>query len=250
MASDEETSTWKWAVAQGLINVVTLPLRLLIYFIPPRTVAKRTFPLFDAIRAEDMRQVGDLIAHGTDPNSRETQATGKWWFRQYAIDVPQEMAKTALMVAAGGGHYKIVEALLDAGADVRASAVGFGETALTWALGHDGRIEIAKLLVDRGADVNARGFEPPLTVAAASGRMDQVGLLLEYGADVNAVDDEGYTALIEAAGSGYEDVVVTLIAAGIDINARNKEGHTALHYAKEKRQAHIVELLVKAGAHG
>ncbi|HLJ57877.1 MAG TPA: ankyrin repeat domain-containing protein [Chthonomonadaceae bacterium] len=107
---------------------------------------------------------------------------------------------------------------------------------------------MAKLLIARGANVNASDFEPPLNAAAAAGRPDLVSLLLDSGADVNGRDDEGYTALMEAAGSGYREVAERLIAAGIDVNARNGEGLTALHYARSESQLEIAELLVQAGA--
>jgi ankyrin repeat protein len=93
-----------------------------------------------------------------------------------------------------------------------------------------------------------RGFEPPLTAAATSQRTDLVKLLLENGADVNARDDEGYTALMEPAECGDQEVVEVLLAAGIDVNARNVEGFTALQYAKEQGHTKIVDLLAQAGA--
>ena len=66
---------------------------------------------------------------------------------------------------------------------------------LNWALKR-GHLEVAKFLLDHGADVNARdGFA--LIEASVYGHLEVAKLLLDYGADVNARDG---SALIEASG--------------------------------------------------
>ncbi len=236
---------WISAIWTAAISIAILSM----YFIPPPRVAKREFPLLDAIKAGDIEQVRILLTQGEDPNSRETQYTYRWWFRSVNLDIPREMATTALMLAASSGRKDIVELLLESGAEIGARTFS-GATALQAAIAGDGplQIEIVKLLVDRGADVNSTGDEPPLMTASSMNRTDMVKFLLSRGADVNARDEEGFTVLMEPAGSGYEEVVVILIAAGIDIHAGNKEGFTALHYAREQKQPRMVDLLVAAGA--
>jgi ankyrin repeat protein len=114
---------------------------------------------------------------------------------------------TALMFAALYGDAGLVADLLKAGADpnVRNHA---GASALTWALDD---IEKVRLLVDRGADVNAvTDFgRVPLTLAAAqAGSIETVKLLLQRGATVNPA------ALTAASSRGDAGVVRVLIAAG------------------------------------
>jgi ankyrin repeat protein len=98
-----------------------------------------------------------------------------------------------LGLAAFFGHAKIVEFLLDAGADVNQVAKNAFKVAPLHAAVSNGDIGIVRLLLERGADVNARqqnGFTP-LHGAAAAGRKDICDLLLQYGADPDAVTDDG-----------------------------------------------------------
>jgi ankyrin repeat protein len=227
--------------------IVRFCLRIGIFLIPRSRVPRRACPLIEAVKRGDTEEVRSLLAQGADPNTRETQVLYRRGLGREMVEIPETMAKTTLMLAASEGHKDIVELLLDSGAEVDAKAA-YGSTALMQAVGREGHAEIAKMLIDRGADVNAHGFEPSLTIAATGQRIDLVKLLLDSGADVNARDDEGYTALMEPADYGYKDVVEVLIAAGIDVNARSNEGFTALRYAKEKKRTQIVDLLVRAGA--
>ena len=86
-----------------------------------------------------------------------------------------------------------------------------------------GRIDIARLLLDRGAGVNERYYgRTPLIMAA--GRLDMAQLLIDRGADVNTSDDQGYTALMNAS----PEVARLLIERGADVNAANEDGSTPL----------------------
>ena len=80
----------------------------------------------------------------------------------------------------------------------------------------DGHVEVARLLLDSGAQVNmpADSFESPLTLAACGGHVDLAMLLLERGANIEEVNDEGYTPLMEAAREGHEEMVALLLSQG------------------------------------
>jgi uncharacterized protein len=79
---------------------------------------------------------------------------------------------------------------------------------------------VAKLLLELGADVNARndGGSTPLTWAAGEGRIDLVNLYLQKGADVNAVTNDGNTALMFALNSGYHQIAKVLATNGATLN--------------------------------
>lgn len=80
----------------------------------------------------------------------------------------------------------------------------------------DGHVEVARLLLDSGAQVNmpADSFESPLTLAACGGHVELAALLIERGANLEEVNDEGYTPLMEAAREGHEEMVALLLAQG------------------------------------
>jgi len=84
--------------------------------------------------------------------------------------------------------------------------------------------------------------------AAHCGRKDVVELLLNNGADVNAKSNDGWSALTYAARNGRKDVVELLLNAGTDINAKDNYGWSALMYAVAYGHKDVVELLKRYGA--
>jgi ankyrin repeat protein len=88
-----------------------------------------------------------------------------------------------------------------------------------------------------------------LIVAARSGATDVVRVLLEHGADVNARTQDGRTALMGAAfsESGRPVTVKLLLDRGADPNAKSGQ-LTALTLAKNRGAVEIVRMLTAAGA--
>ena len=103
---------------------------------------------------------------------------------------------TCLMIAACYGRLDICRLLIDKGAQVEAKD-RHGLTPLHYAAAYD-RIDIARLLCDHGADVEARGNNGrrPLHLAAVYGHISVMKELIEErNAEINARDDDGMTAL-------------------------------------------------------
>ena len=106
------------------------------------------------------------------------------------------------------------------------------------------------LLVDLGADVNAKDDKGSTALIEASYRGDRetVSALVEIGADMNAKDNYGNTALIIASHEGYTDTVSILLKNGADVNEITKDGSTALMRASGEGHSETVSVLLKNGA--
>jgi ankyrin repeat protein len=231
-------------------------------------------PLVFAARQGDIESARLMLEHGADVNQ------------------PSEGGWTALLAAVQNRYYKMAAFLLEHGADPSIENQG-GWSPLY--LATDNRnieagdyptrkpdmdhLEIIELLIERGADVNARmrsstetrtvfthqwlyeeGATPFLR-AAQSSDLTLMKLLLEHGADPTLATNDGTTPLMVASGIGwvegvtYEwsreanlETVTMLLELGLDVNARNSEGRTALMGAAHKGRNEIVQLLVDRGA--
>ncbi|KAI9774707.1 MAG: hypothetical protein M1839_001668 [Geoglossum umbratile] len=174
------------------------------------------------------------------------------WFQVYWIAVcsyfqcPQNF--TNLMVGSYFGHIEVVRLLVENGAEVNAGDEG-GRTALHWAV-RNGREAVVKLLVEKGAEVNAkdRDGRAALHWAVWNGHEAVVKLLIEEGAEVNAKDIYGWMALHAAVWNGHKVVVKLLVEGGAEANAKDKDGLTALDQAAKNGHEAVVKLLVEGGA--
>lgn len=150
--------------------------------------------------------------------------------------------------AAQKGRYKVVKTLIERAVDVNAkNSSYFNYTALQWAA-RNGHIEVAKLLIDHGANINPTDnhVNTGLILAAREGHTQMLQLFLECGAHVDAQGPGGITALIWATLMEHLEIVKLLIASGANIDAENNQGQTALMLAGENGYTEIVELLKNA----
>jgi ankyrin repeat protein len=240
---------------------------------PPKDGGGLT-PLVYAVRSNDLDSVKALLAGGADVN----QVTGYGW--------------SPLLVATQNRYYKLGAFLLDHGADVNLANKG-GWTPLY--LATDNRniesgdypvrkpdmdhLDFIKLLLDKGANVNARMKDSTETRtvftnqwldengataflrASQSGDIVLMKLLLARGADPKIATTLHVTALQVAAGIGwvegitYEwspastlEAVKMLLDLGLDVNAQADTGRTALHGAAHKGRTDVIQVLVDHGA--
>lgn len=231
-------------------------------------------PLVYAVRANDLDSVKVLLAAGADVN----QTTGYGW--------------SPLLVATQNRYYKLGAYLLDHGADVNVANKG-GWTPLYLATdnrnieagdypvrkGDMDHLDYIKLLLEKGANVNARIKDSTETRtvftdqwldengataflrASQSGDLILMKLLLAHGADPKIDTVWHVTALQVAAGIGwvegvtYEwsedstlEAVKMLLDLGLDVNGQADTGRTALHGAAHKGRPAVVQVLVDHGA--
>lgn len=93
----------------------------------------------------------------------------------------------------------------------------------------DARAKFTYADLEPGSNIAARWNigRTPLMEAAWGGQEEMAKLLLDLGADINAVDDHGMTALIRAARCGHENLVKMLLSRGADPTVKDKNGWTA-----------------------
>lgn len=119
-----------------------------------------------------------------------------------------------------------------------------------WTPAKRGNLEIVKLLVERGADVNDRNKSgwTPLMLAASEGHEPVVSYLLSKGADPKAVDQKGTSALTIAALHGHAAVVGVLLKAGAPADDRSGRAMPPLLAAITSGNLDPVKLIVESGA--
>ncbi len=195
-------------------------------------------PLFLACSNRNAAMVEKLLRAGADSNA------ALW------------SGETLLMTAARTGNLEVVESLLAHGADVNTKQPRREQTPLMWAISFR-HPDIAKVLIEQGADVHARtkefeleGFTPmvvggyaadveanpqggytPLLFAARVGDLATARLLLDRGADVHAGTEEDGSPLVVASAGGYQELALFLLERGADPNVTDANGISALHYA-------------------
>ncbi len=158
-----------------------------------------TITIFEAAATGRLQQLTRMLAK--DPGL----------VNAYAEDGFQPLGLAVLF-----GHTKAVEFLLKAGAWVNAASKNKLHSTPLCSAAARGYVDIAYLLLDAGADPNAKqsGDISPLHSAASLGQVEMIRLLLNYGADLNVQNKEGRTPLDLATEKGHQPAVL-LLKAGI-----------------------------------
>jgi ankyrin repeat protein len=167
--------------------------------------------------------------------------------KQRGIDQEDRRGWTPLLHAEHHGHRAIVELLAKAGARMDWWDPD-GKTVLDWAIDEGDEASVRRL-VGLGAAVSGE-YIFHLQDASIAGNVELVRLLLELGADVNASDyDRGWTPLLYAEHNGHIDVTEVLVGAGAYIDWRGeKDGRSVLDWAIERDDVASIRRLVGLGA--
>jgi hypothetical protein len=95
----------------------------------------------------------------------------------------------------------------------------------------NGDVELAQLLIAKGAEVNKKGWAP-LHYAATNGHDDVVQLLIEHSAYIDAASPNGTTPFMMAARGDHVTTMKVLLQGGADPRLKNQIGMTALDFAR------------------
>lgn len=176
------------------------------------SLASDTDAIVKAVTFDDASAVNKALAKGMDPNM--TDKTGMPLLVLAAREKSDEVA--AALIA----NPKTDLEKLD-GADENAMMLA----AL------NGDLALVKLLIDKGAEVNKKGWAP-LHYAAANGHDDVAQLLIDNSAYLDAESPNGTTPLMLAARGNHITTAKVLLDAGADSRVKNQLGMTALDFAK------------------
>jgi ankyrin repeat protein len=165
------------------------------------------------------------------------------------IDATDDHGVTALSLAAENASLRMVEALLTAGANPNVAQMS-GMTPLLEAV-NVGRLDLIKLLIAHKANVDAATAKTkltPLMWAIGDNHPEIAKTLIESGADVKAVTTDGFSALTFAARVGDIDTARLLIARGLPVDETGPERVHALPYAALSGQDAFALFLLEQGA--
>jgi uncharacterized protein len=174
--------------------------------------------LIKAAAFADLESVKNLLDQGADANAKPRDGF------------------TPLMAAASGEYWSVVTVMPG----------NYQKITLVPAHGSGlgGRDKVATVLLENGADVNARDKDGRTALMFSAGivQADLVALLLKHGADVNAQEKDGRTALVRAVGNAGVDVVNLLLEKGARVNVKDRQGWTALMRAASFGRYYIPDL--------
>ena len=183
-----------------------------------------------------------LLDKGVDPNSKDLyNRTALHYAVRGSRIGATPFKRTDKNYTIKGGYIDIVKLLLDKGVDLNNKDI-YDFTVLHYAI-EGGYTDIVKLLLDKGMDPNNKSRDnTALDYAIEGGYIDIVKLLIDRGMKPNNKN------MHRAANHGHTEIVKFLLDKGMDPNSKNDEGQTILHDESSNRFIDIVKLLLDRGA--
>ena len=202
-----------------------------------------------------------LVSRG-ESNSQDQGVNTARLLLEHGVDVnaQQKDGWTSLHRAAYEGRVEVAQVLLDHGANATLETTN-GETALHIVSrgkydSQEQSVSIARLLLERGVDVNARDKDSwtSLHRGVYEGRVEVAQVLLDHGANATLETKSGETALHIVSRGKYDSpeqgvsIARLLLERGVDVNAQRKDGLTSLHRAAFEGRVEVAQVLLDHGA--
>ncbi|XP_055495797.1 ankyrin repeat and SOCS box protein 3 isoform X1 [Leucoraja erinacea] len=196
------------------------------------------------------------------------------------VELKTYEGETALHLAAKHGHLKIVQILLQAGANPNAvtnenvtplflaaekghiaivrtllkneARINGAHSACLWSLVHQaayqGHLDVLKFLLEKGADKESKDDYgiTPLFLAAQYGKVESLRTLIQHGSNVNCQAYDKATPLFIAAQEGHVECVEVLLSHGVDANlyCNEDDWQLPIHAAAQMGQVKVLEFLI------
>lgn len=186
----------------------------------------------------------DTVQAGIEHLKKSARGSADWhrYLDEYDIH-----GYTPLLYAVWGGHLEICRLLIEEGADVNLAHQMSRLTPLLTAIEHS-RDDIVTYLLENGACVNTRDNVgiAPLYVAIKCQKLEVVSQLIEAGCDVN-IGSQDHTPIFLATRTGQLDIVKLLCESGCAKDLSNKYGVTPVYEAALKGHQEVLRYLLERG---
>jgi len=177
--------------------------------------------------------------------------------RYHKLTMEDPKLVAALFSAAEKGDLDEIARVLDLGVDVNVTELN-GSTPLVDAVNYK-QADAVALLLERGAVVELRNWDPPIIWAALDRSHGIIEMLLNHGAHIDQRDENGMTALFRLTGNSawmkefgdYDRHMATirfLLDKGADVNTVADDGSSVIHEAAREGTVEVVRLLLDSGA--
>jgi ankyrin repeat protein len=210
----------------------------------------KTKELIEAIQKGDARSVAALLDEDRSLLTAKSGNTSAILLAVYhghpeiAQLFRQRGAELSLAEACAVGDRERAKALLDRDPSLLHAYSDDGYPALGLAIFFR-QPQLARDLIDRGADVNAAAKNPqrvaPVHAAVSVGDFETMRLLLDHGANPNAKQESGFTALHSAAAHGDVEMTKLLLKFGAEPKALTDDGKDAAAVAEKYNQPAFVD---------
>ena len=163
--------------------------------------------------------------------------------------IKPHISGTPLLGAARGGHVKVAQQLVDAGAPIDGLDL-FGGAPLVWAA-YGGHLKMVEFLLEKKADIERRqlfGRVTPLHMACARSHAHVVDALLLRGAKPSKLFEPGISCMHIACVRGDTHIIKALLAKGAKPDPLGFLAGTPIMNASQSGKVEVVKLLTEAKA--
>ena len=213
--------------------------------------------IHDAVENNNIEKVQVLLKANPDlANARDAEGSTPLHYvaniMTVTVSLDSNAKGTASTTAPKDPMMEMALLLISKGADVNAKTK-IGTTPLLGVV-RGNNLPLAKLLIDKGAKTDVvmpSGGDKSCTLlhfAAFHDNAKLVKLLFFHKAPLNAKTDSGFTPLHTAASLNSVSAGKALLDAGADVNAKDGKGRTPLNVATEEKNQKMIDLLKKHGA--